>query len=140
MAQLIWEKRSMSRWCSSNKKNLKEHPVWWGTSLWLRPCGSSIVFIGTFYPWMTSTDKQRSSIIFFHRWHFYPWMKWFYPWIKSCHPWMEFLFVMFWGENCKKKVFYPEPSVSKPSHEKMIPRIFTQKHDKLKFHPWIRKF
>ena len=44
------------------------------------------------------------------------------------------------GVKIGKKVFYPEPSVSKLSHENMIPRIFTQKHDKLKFHPWIRKF
>ena len=33
-----------------------------------------------------------------------------------------------------KKVKYPESSVSKLSHENMTLRIFTQKHDKLKFH------
>ena len=44
------------------------------------------------------------------------------------------------GVKIGKKVFYPEPSVSKLSHENMIPRIFTQKHDKLKFHPWIKRF
>ena len=33
----------------------------------LRPCVSSIVFIGTFYPWMTSTDKKIIH-------HFFPWM------------------------------------------------------------------
>ena len=68
----------------------------------LRPCTSSVVFIDTFYPWMTSKDKKiirhffscvhvrhplslsvlfihgwhpqikRLSIIFFHRWYFYP--------------------------------------------------------------------
>lgn len=27
----------------------------------------------------------------------------------------------------------------KLSHENMIPRIFRQKHDKLKFHPWIKR-
>ena len=83
----------------------------------MRPCASSVVFISTFYPWMTSTDKKIIHH-FFHGWHFYPWikwfypwmifshpwMKWYYPWIKSCHPWMEFSFVMFWEENWKKSI------------------------------------
>ena len=44
------------------------------------------------------------------------------------------------GVKIGKKVFYPEPSVSKLSHENMIPRIFKQKHERLKFHPWIKRF
>ena len=49
---------------------------------------------------------------------------------------MESLFVMFWGENWKKKVFYPEPSVSKLSHENMIPRKISSME--ILFHPWIK--
>ena len=33
-----------------------------------------------------------------------------------------------------------EPSVSKFSYENMMFRIFTQKHDKLKYHPLMKKF
>ena len=48
---------------------------------------------------------------------------------------MEFSFVIF-GVKIGKK-HYIESSVSKLSHENMILGIFTQKHDKLKFHPCI---
>ena len=44
----------------------------------LRPCSSSFVFIGTIYPWMTSTDKKIIHH-FFHWWHFHPWITWFHP-------------------------------------------------------------
>ena len=36
-------------------------------ALWPRPCASSVLFIGTFYPWMTSTDKKTIH-------NFFPWM------------------------------------------------------------------
>ena len=51
---------------------------------------------------------------------------------------MQFLFVMLWGK-IGNKVVNPETSLSKFSHENMIPRIFTQKHDKLRFHPWMKR-
>ena len=43
------------------------------------------------------------------------------------------------GWKLEKKVFYAEPYVSKISHENMILRVFTQKHNIFKLHPWMKK-
>ena len=54
-----------------------------------------------------------------------------HPWIKSCHPWMEFLFVMFWGENWKKK-YFTQSHLYQNSHIEI--------HDKKIIHhffPWM---
>ena len=49
---------------------------------------------------------------------------------KTYHPLMEFLFVMFWGGNWKKSILPRAICV----------KTLTQRHDKLKFHPWIKRF
>ena len=49
---------------------------------------------------------------------------------KTYHPLMTSLFVMFWGGNWKKSIL-PRANCIK---------TLTQRHDKLKFHPWIKRF
>ena len=40
----------------------------------------------------------------------------------------------------KKILKHPEPPVTKLSFENTIHRIFTQKYDKLKFYPFMKRF
>ena len=55
----------------TEKKRIMNYCTRWHK---LCPCALSVVFIGTFYPWI--------------KW-FYPWKKWFYPWIKWFYPWIK---------------------------------------------------
>ena len=58
------------------------------SSLWLRPCPSSVtssvLFIHGWHPWM-----KISSIENFDGWQLHPWMKKFHPWMKKFYPWMK---------------------------------------------------
>ena len=35
------------------------------------------------HPWMSSMDKVSPSMDDIHRWHFYPWMRFFHQWMTS---------------------------------------------------------
>ena len=117
----------------------------------LGPCASSIVFIFTFDPWMTSTDKKVIHH-FFHGWHFYPWIRFFHPWMflmdenfiqDKIFSSMDGIFICHvLGWKLEKK-YFTHSHLCQNSHKKIQYLGFkhkTQKHDKLKFHHRMKGF
>ena len=96
---------------------------------------------------MTSTDKKDIHHIF-HEWHFYPWIRYFHPWMffmneKFIHGLNLFihgcnLYLSCFWVKIGEKLYYPDET--KLSFENTRHRIFTQKCNKLRFHPWKKWF